>query len=174
MKVQWIAHNGKGRGSSIITHWTRGQWSHNSLRFRDIPTDLIHLMFSRWGYEFTRDHEIESIQGKGVHHRAFVESENQGWFDFQHTEEQAREILLFAASKIGCKYDWSGIGGFLTRRDRHDPNKWFCTELASDALLDAGVRLLWLPGYKQTPTVATASPVLWLDPKSPIKPAGRI
>lgn len=173
MRVQWIAHNGKGRGSRIIMKATRGDVSHVSLRFRDLDDMDRHVLQQSTGILFTYDHEIEAIQGAGVRHQQFVPSQNQTWYDFDHTPEQALRIALFAAAQIGKPYDWKGIWGFATRNDWENPDKWFCSELASAALLNAGIRLLWLPSYKQSPTVATASPILSVAPDSPNKPAGR-
>jgi len=162
MKVQVIAHNGKGRGSRVIIFLTRGKFSHLSLRFllTDHELDWIKTIF---GLEFTNDHEIESIQFKGVHHQPFVPSPNQTWFNFEHTPGQGRAIITTAIELLGCGYDWRGIGGFLTRRDKQNPLKWFCSELVAWCLLKAGIRLLWMACHKQSPTVECASTVLTID-----------
>jgi hypothetical protein len=162
MKTQVIGHSGKGRGSRFIVWFTRGKFSHVSLRF--MLTDAeIKLFEDRYEITLTNDHEIESIQGKGVHHQPFVPSPNQTWFNFAHDPEQARIILSTAIELIGCKYDWRGVGGFLTRRNKQNPEKWFCSELVAWCLLSAGIRLLWMACHKQSPTVTCASTVLSID-----------
>jgi hypothetical protein len=155
--VQWIAHNGRGRGSKLITRMTRGEVSHVSLRFRHGGMDT----------------EIESIQGRGVHEQVFKPSTNQAWFWFEQTPAQAQAIYDFCRGAVGAKYDWKGIWGFVRRRDIEHPDKWFCSELASEALLQAGIRLLWIPTFKQSPSVATSSPLLRLAPESPWTPSCR-
>ena len=173
MRIQIVGHNGKGRGSRVITRLTRGDYSHGSVRILDIPIAIRHAAFTRYGYEITEDHEVESIQFKGVHHQPFKPSNNQTWFNFPHNEDDAEAIFWWLLSKVGCGYDWSGIGGFVTRRDWEDPDKYFCSELAADALLVRDIRLQWLPSYKLSPTFMCASPTLWVAPDSPIKPKGR-
>lgn len=162
MKVQVIGHNGRGRGSRLIVWATRGKFSHLSLRFLlpDRELDWIKTIF---GLEFTNDHEIESIQFKGVHHQPFVPSPNQTWFNVACDPEQARTVITTAIELLGCKYDWRGIGGFLTRRDKQNPLKWFCSELVAWCLLRAGIRLLWMACHKQNPTVSCASTLLTID-----------
>ena len=159
MKVQLIGHNGKGRGSKIIMFFTRGRISHVSLRFLFAPTILIRWLKDKYDIDWTEDHEIESIQGKGVHHQPFVPSDNQTWFDVDCDPEQARIIITTAIELLGCKYDWPGIFGFASRRNVHSKIKWFCSELVAWCLLKAGIRLLWMDCHKQSPTMTCASTV---------------
>lgn len=96
MKVQVIGHNGKGRGSALIKWATRGRFSHTSNRFIfDSPEELheISVMLRLDG--LTMDHEIESIQGIGVHHQPFIPSANQSWFDFRHTHPHGQHLDRF-------------------------------------------------------------------------------
>ncbi len=172
MKVQAIGHNGKGRGSAFIMRMTRGDQSHASLRFQLSEPEIISI-YGKTGLVLTPDHEIESIQFKGVHRQPFVPSDNQTWFDFDHTSDQAEAILLAVLSKIGCKYDWSGIGGFVTRRDCENPDKWFCSELADWGMLQGGIRSTWTPSFKLCPTEFFSSTIFRVSPESPIQIAGR-
>lgn len=168
--VQVIAHNGKGRGSRIIIVMTRGRFSHLSLRFVNTP-DLLILWLNTIKIKgvrilWTKDHELESIQGKGVQHQPFVPSDNQTTFNFHHTPEQAEIILRTAVGLLGKKYDWSGIGGFITRRDKENPNRWFCSELVAYCLLKAGIVLLNMKCYKQSPRITCASTLLIEEERS--------
>ena len=137
MRAQAIYHNGKGRGSRFIKWFTRGRFSHESVRFLGVPDELAEWAQDEYGAawdksghygEITHDHEFESIQGPGVRHQPFVPSDNQCWKDFEHTEEQAVEMFKEACRLVGDKYDWRGIGGFMTRRNVQHPSKWFCSE----------------------------------------------
>lgn len=158
MKVLIIAHNGKGRGSRIIKWATRGRFSHISIRFLLTEEDKKKA-FDLFGKEFTLDHEIESIQGLGVHDQPFTPSDNQAWFEFDHTYEQGWTIFRTAVELIGCKYDWRGIGGFATRRNVQNPLKWFCSELAAWCLLKAGIIALKMLCSWITPNIFVTSPI---------------
>lgn len=159
MKVQVIAHNGVGRGSRIIVWATRGEYSHLSLRFI-LSEEEVQIFKHFFKGELTRDHEIEAIQFKGVHHQPFVPSPNQTWFDFEQTQNQSKIIFGEAIDKIGCGYDWLGIKSFLTRKDSENKLKWFCSELVAWCLLKAGIRLLWMACFKISPRLGVASTVL--------------
>lgn len=165
MKVQAIGHNGKGRGSRFIRWATRGRFSHESIRFIDIPDHLIRFAVNTYGKKWaqmglgpmSQDHEFESIQGIGVHHQPFFPSENQSWFDFEHTEEQAEIMFMEACRLVGCKYDWRGIGGFLTRRNRQNPLKWFCSEYGCHLRKTADIITQNMPCSWISPNVSLAS-----------------
>ena len=170
MKVQVIGHNGKGRGSSIIKWATRGDYSHVSMRFQFESEEELRRCRELFNFRLSRtkgvytgpltlDHELESIQGVGVHHQPFVPSDNQGWFDFEHDSHQAVGILGTASKLVGCDYDWRGIGGFATRRNTQNSEKWFCSEYASHCLLHNRIVALKMPCHWQTPNVFLASPI---------------
>lgn len=158
MKVQIIAHNGVGRGSRIISWATRG-YSHVSLRFVGASLQLRNEISRKYGIRLTDDHEIESIQGKGVHDQPFVASGNQARFEFDCTEAQAVKIVLAACSLVGCKYDWRGIGGFALRFAKwQNPSKWFCSELVAWCLLQADIILMNMPCHWIQPNICVKTP----------------
>ena len=159
MKVQVIGHTGRGRGSGLIRWATRGRFAHISLRFIFESKEEMLRMTDMLNIQFTMDHEIESIQGLGVHHQPFVPSDNQGWFDFKQSPHQSLQILAAAVKLIGKKYDWRGIFGFATRRNKQNPNKWFCSELAAHCLTCARIRCMIMPAHWITPNVMAASPI---------------
>lgn len=159
MKIQLIAHNGVGRGSKLIGWATRG-YSHISIRIIQPSVAIRNEVSRRYDIRLTEDHEIESIQGKGVHHQPFVESDNQAWFDFDHTEAQAVGILLTLCGLVGAKYDWRGIGGFVLRRANwHNLKRWFCSELAAHALKKNGITLMNMPSHWIQPNICVSTPV---------------
>lgn len=159
MKIQIIAHNGVGRGSKVIGWATRG-FSHVSLRIIGASVQLKNEMSKRYGVKLTDDHEIESIQGKGVHDQPFVPSDNQAWYEFDCTESQAIKIIVEACSLVGCKYDWRGIGGFALRFENwHNPKKWFCSELVAWCLLQAGIILMNMPCHWIQPNICVKNTV---------------
>jgi hypothetical protein len=112
------------------------------------------------GIEWTKDHELEAIQFKGVIEHPFVKSENCTLYNFRHTRAQAISILNTSVDKLGCGYDWRGIGGFATRLNVHSTLKWFCSELVAYCLLKAGIVLLWTAPFKQAPETTLSSTLL--------------
>lgn len=68
------------------------------------------------------------------------------------SDERAYYDYLFAQE--GKEYDWSGIGGFVVRRDWQDDSKWFCSELKAACLMRAepALRSLFLPASRIAPT----------------------
>lgn len=163
MNVQWIAHNGKGRGSRIIKWATRGKYSHISVRIIDMPDWVIERMQDKFGYDLTKDHEFEAIQFVGVRHQPFVPSDNQAWFNikgFEWTETPIFLVVHEACRLVGCKYDWRGIGGFVTRRNVHHPLKWFCSEYGCRLLSMVKIVIMNMPDHWITPNVGSASPAL--------------
>ena len=53
------------------------------------------------------------------------------------TNKQKNNILNFAHSQIGKKYDYLGILGFAIDRNIEDSNRWFCSEFV-DKCFDVG------------------------------------
>lgn len=41
------------------------------------------------------------------------------------------EALIFALAQIGKPYDWTAIAGVLMRRDWHEEDSWYCSELGA-------------------------------------------
>jgi len=163
MIVQVVGWSGKGAGSGVIKRMTRGKYSHVSLRFKDIEKEVRDLIRDKFAIHLTSDHEIESIQFKGVIHHSFEGGDNCTLFNFEQTPEQSLGILKTAIGLLGKKYDWRGIGGFVTRRRKHNEDKWFCSELASHCLMMSGVVLLHWPPFMQSPNFMLASPRLLPD-----------
>ncbi len=131
-------YKGRGFGSSFIKWFTfaKNGVSHVSLVFR---------------FKDGKAFEIEALQGEGV---IIHEPNKEG--DFVEliaplTQQQAWECYQYAHSRIGSKYDWAGIYGFLRRKERHSEFKWFCSELVAWALWKAGYPLSRREPYQETP-----------------------
>jgi len=144
MRVFVAGYKGKGFGGRAITWFTFGEYSHVSLVFENSGS-LI---------------EIESIQGKGVHAQPFDAGGECDLFEVQATPGQIERIHAAAAELVGRKYDWTGIWGFMRRRKRENPKKWFCSELVAHCLLRAGIEIQRMPPWKQSPVIVCASTVL--------------
>ncbi len=153
MKCYVAGYLAAGFGGGLIKWFTFGPYSHVSLLFADGE----------------RIEEFESIQGQGVHARAFTpRAKKRELFTFPQTEAQARCIHDEARRLLGCKYDWAGIWGFMRRRKRENPDKWFCSEYVAQCLAGGGVVAQNLPPWKQSPVIQLASPVFTRIPESEI------
>ena len=175
MRAQAIFHNGKGRGSRIISWATRG-CSHESTVYRDIPIELIEWANKMYGDYWKKKGiglicgttwEFESIQGKGVHHQKFIPSSNQIWKNFEHTEEQAVIMFKKDCELVGAKYDWKGIFSFATRRASHNLKKWFCSEKCCHVRRAAGIITQHAPDYEIPPKWSGASVIFTDDENQP-------
>ena len=161
MIAQVVAYSGRGAGSKLIIWGTRGRFSHLALRFLEIEKPIRDMVFDKFALRIAPDFEVESLQFKGVIGHSFHRQDNQVVFNFKHDEAQALVILKTAIGLLGKGYDYRGIGGFLSRRDKHNPNRWFCSELVAWCLLKAGIVLLWLPPFKQAPNTTVSSTLLF-------------
>lgn len=142
MKINRVivrGYNGQGFGSGFIRRFTFGNYSHVSLVFE-------------WK-DGVRE-EVEAIQGEGViKHYPWKNTEK----NFEELVaplscEQAQELFDVVSGKIGAEYDWKGIWGFVRKRNKHNPNKWFCSELVAYGLMKAGYKLSRREPYRETPT----------------------
>jgi hypothetical protein len=160
MIAQVVAYSGRGAGSKLIKWGTRGRFSHLSLRFLEIEKPIRDMVFDKFALRIAPDYEVESLQFKGVIGHSFERQDNQVVFNFKHDEAQAWVILRTAINLLGSGYDYRGIGGFLSRRSKHNPSKFFCSELVAYCLIKAGIVLLWLPPFKQAPNTTVSSTLL--------------
>lgn len=144
-------YKGVGKGSKFIKWFTFGDYSHVSMIF-----------------EFTTGHieEIEAIQGSGVIKHEPKTADEAVFDDFMVpiTPIQVREAYDIACSKLGAKYDWAGIWGFVRRKKKHSNDKWFCSELVAYVLWQIGYKLSRRKAYKETPSRVMESLRL-VDPK---------
>jgi uncharacterized protein YycO len=62
-----------------------------------------------------------------------------------------RRVLGWATSQIGKPYDWTAILGFGFRRNWHDPQHWFCSELVAEAFKLKDSVLVDNSAYRITP-----------------------
>lgn len=69
-------------------------------------------------------------------------------------------VRRFLDAQVGLPYDFRGVMGFISRRDRAQAKgKWFCSEYATAACIEGGLPLLArLPPHRTHPGVLTLSP----------------
>lgn len=67
------------------------------------------------------------------------------------TIEQYRAFVGIALSLVGKEYDRAGIKAFIFRSRRHDPDKWFCSELDGHCFRQVDLPLSRKPDYVLSP-----------------------
>lgn len=142
-------YDGQGFGSGAIKWFTFGDISHVSLVF-----------------EFTdgSEEEFESIQGKGVCNHLPTTGKRFQLFSVPLTVDQI-ETAYENTLVIHGKYDWAGIWGFMVRKRRHSPSKWFCSEYVAYVLWKAGYALSRRDPYRETPSSVCESLRIKHSPK---------
>ena len=139
MKLYVRGYKKLGACSWLIRKFTFGTIAHTSLVF-----DLDDGKYI----------EIEALQGKGVISHL---PRNPKEFDFIEyaipvDDERVLECYVDSKATVGHKYDLKGIWGFVVRKDKHNPEKWFCSEHVAYRLLKIRYAISRRPPYKETPT----------------------
>lgn len=127
----------KGYGSTwwkrviswLVKVWTGGPYSHVELvDTNDSKAPRNWTWYSASSFD-EGEVRIKSVDCK-CHH----------WDVWEVVGADEQAAFDFIKSQVGKKYDWLGI--FLTQvlpLDKHDHNKWFCSEICHAALVEAGV-----------------------------------
>jgi len=137
------------RGNSLISkmiRWqTNGNYSHAAIQ---LPNGRI---IEAW-------HKPAKVRLRGP----LQDWTNVEAFDVEGmTEEQWDKAIAWAEKQIGKKYDFGGVFRFVTRWRKQQDEKWFCSELVYQAVLEAGMPLLARVSSSQvSPTVLSFSPLL--------------
>ena len=138
-----LLFRGKGLMSALIRWQTRSKYSHAALLTRE------GTVIEAWQFAGVREIELKSWEGVD----AF---DVEGLFN-----KDWDNVIDFARSKIGCKYDWLAIARFISRRSGIRNDRWFCSELVFAAFLRSGIRLLArIPMWKVHPGMLSYPPVL--------------
>jgi uncharacterized protein YycO len=58
------------------------------------------------------------------------------------TENQEFNILIYALTKVGRKYDWRGLFSFLLKKNVSNKSYYFCSELVAESFEKEGVPLI--------------------------------
>jgi hypothetical protein len=104
--------------------------------------------------------QFESTSKNGVHFSRYQKSDKCQLYYVIASEQQKLNMLEEARKLAGAKYDHAGIWGFVRRKKKQNPDKWFCSELVAHVLKVGGVELHRLPSWKQSPTLVCASVVI--------------
>ena len=147
MKVYIRLHLvGDGKIGRIIGRFTWGRFKHGSMAFVEENGDI---------------RGFESNARDGCHFFDWEDLPNTVLRQVPCTNEQAYAMLARAKEIDGCGYDHWGIYGFVVRKKRENPDRFFCTEAVSDVTWakGGGVRLQRMPHYKHSPMLMGASTV---------------
>jgi len=67
------------------------------------------------------------------------------------TSEESARIELFLRNQLGAGYDFLGILRFLSRVNRNNYDRWFCSELVAEACEESGRPLLKTEAFRISP-----------------------
>ena len=116
--------------------WSNNKYSHSAWSFCEIDGSRLVGDIS----------EYEAWAGKGVVHVPEIGLNHTKGTRIDLYEltpelsnDDANEGLKFLSEQIGKKYDYKGILGFLLRKkNMHNPDAWFCSELVFAFLRKCG------------------------------------
>jgi len=112
-----------------IRLWTWSKYSHTELRFDRIDDgpNKAHCFSSSGRDGGTRFKEIDLTNGRWdrvtVNIPTYMENRIHAWCE----------------RRVGRKYDFKGIFGFVFGKNFQDPIKWYCSEICAAALRCNGV-----------------------------------
>ena len=84
-------------------------------------------------------------------------------WDYFQTEGNLDEskALKYCTEKLGTKYDWVALLGFVTRLKINSKNRMFCSEFTTEVLLQAGIQLFNMSKpYMVSPAMQGDNPLL--------------
>lgn len=147
-----LLFRGQGFISKLIRWQTNGVYSHAAIQ---LPSGRI---IEAW-------HNPAKVRLRGP----LQNWRNVEAFDVEGmTAEQWQDAVVWLQLQIGKKYDFGGVARFVTRWRKPKDDKWFCSELVYQAVLEAGLPLLARVSASQvSPTVLSFSPLL--TPSEPHK-----
>ena len=138
----------KSLPSRLIQWWTRSKFNHVALVYNPYKCLIIE---SRFG---------EGVSINPIDKHVKPNDEIYIYYIFL-PKNKYNQIMNFLVQRIGAKYDWTGILGFIFKMDIEDRYKFFCSELIYDAFLAANIHLLNADsGFKIDPQTLLYSPFL--------------
>lgn len=138
---QVLLFRGRGLISTLIRWQTRGYYSHAAIRVSENEC-------------------IEAWQGAGVRMKRITDWAGIDIFDVDATPRQKIIAANYAAQQIGKGYDYLGVLRFVSRRQRNNPERFFCSELVAAAFEHAGSFLLRAEPWRISPSGLATSPLL--------------
>lgn len=144
MKI--LAYRGKSWVSKAIRWQTRSKYSHIAI---ELDNGSVIEAWHIGGVAHNKNFKVAHTPGTLVDVFGII-----GDFD-----EVAASVFLL--DQVGKKYDFGSIVRFMTRRTEPHDDKWFCSELAMEALHAGGVDILKrIPASHVSPGQLVTSPIL--------------
>jgi uncharacterized protein YycO len=143
--MQVLLYQGRSIVSKLIQKQTDSIYSHAAVRLRDGSI-------------------VEAWQSVGVRQmRSPFDGHSPGTkIDVFHIEAEydADKVEEFLLAQVGKKYDYTSVARFLTRWERPNNDKWFCSELTIAAFRKGGLDLLVGRAAKLSPRDVGMSPLI--------------
>lgn len=133
-----------------------------------LPGAIVRMATWSWcshvGFKLDDGRVLDATPEAGVSIRNAKDDASTRYFHIDSTwlgQIERERLLAFAMAQIGKPYDWLAIVGFGLRRDWHDDDAWFCSELVAGAFAYAGRPLLQADHLDRiTPRDLLMSPLL--------------
>lgn len=125
--MKFACYQGTSWVSKAIRFLTRSQYSHVAVILRD--TSVIEAWHEGKGVRIVRNLSEQHTPGTVVDVYAFIDP---------LTQDQERAAEDFLRHQIGKKYDFRAVFRFVTKKRSKRDNRWFCSELATQAAMTAG------------------------------------
>lgn len=127
--IRIAQYKGKSLTSKLIKFVTWGKYSHTAIMLED---DLI---VEAW----QGSNSVRIIKSLSDGHKPGTEVDI---YSVRMGKNQEKIFRKFVLDQVGVPYDYWGIHGFLWRKNRQNPNNWFCSELFAGGCKAARVLLL--------------------------------
>lgn len=142
------AYKGKSLISKAIRWQTRGKYSHVAVMLDD------GRIIEAW-HNPAKVRVITSLS------EGHTPGTKVDIFEVETTPDQEVRIAEFLLDQVGKKYDFGGVLRFLSRRNKNNPQMWFCSKLAFSCFLYGGIELLKrIEPYQVAPVTMVRSPLL--------------
>lgn len=131
MKIHFCKSNGVG--AWLIRFLTFSNWNHVAIEINGLVWDSTGIHGVKvWSPETFFNH-YEKVETRSI---------------FNKNEYSAQDFLR---KQLGKEYDFTALLALPFREDWQDKNKWFCSELVTEALVRSGYDFSHLPTYRVTP-----------------------
>ena len=123
------AYRGKSFISRAIRWQTRGVYSHVAVMLSE--REIVEA----W-------HNPAEVRVIGSLSEGHTRGTPVDIFEIDIDSQQCLAVRDFLLDQVGKPYDFAGVLRFLSRREKNNPDKWFCSELAFSAFRYAQLNLL--------------------------------
>ena len=145
---------GKSFFSKLIKWRTWSEISHTAAFLPALVDDIYvcsDIAIEAWGKGIT----------KGYYKDTHTPGTKIDIYSIYTTTVGSEKFYSWLYSKIGGKYDWKAIIGFVTRSHLESSSRWFCSELIYQAMVEAKIYPLQnIEPHQVAPGILNISPIL--------------